>query len=228
MFLSKRPRKGINYYLVVKTYRRGETVRQKTILYLGRLDNLTPERRIDLERKIKDVCDEDILQDFRRELYALGYSEELVPLEEFNDLRWWRRSTGTLRRVVESWMWAGFCDNGHKPQLRSMQQKKTTRWYETTTLGQLTGIKSEDFTGRTLLRILRYLREDAAIPISSYFEGGSNLCALIEFGYSRDHRGDRRQVVIGWAVDQEGISTTHYLSPATPPILKPWMWQPIV
>ena len=83
MFLSKRPRKGINYYLVVKTYRKGETVRQKTILYLGRLDNLTPERRIDLERKIKDVCDEDILQDFRRELYALGYSEELVPLEEF-------------------------------------------------------------------------------------------------------------------------------------------------
>jgi len=83
MFLSKRPRKGINYYLVVKTYRKGETVRQKTILYLGRLDNLTPERRIDLEGKIKEVCDEDILQDFRRELYALGYSEELVPLEEF-------------------------------------------------------------------------------------------------------------------------------------------------
>jgi len=87
MFLSKRPRKGINYYLVVKTYRKGETVRQKTILYLGRLDNLTPERRIDLERKIKDVCDEGILQDFRRELYASGYSEELVPLSGISTQR---------------------------------------------------------------------------------------------------------------------------------------------
>ena len=28
------------------------------------------------------MCDEDIFH-FRRELYALGYSEELVPLEEF-------------------------------------------------------------------------------------------------------------------------------------------------
>ncbi len=114
-------------------------------------------------------------------------------------------------------------------------RRKLPRWYETTTLGQLTGIKSEDFTGRTLLRILRYLQEDATIPIqrelyqwvkkilgyetikifydltSSYFEGSSDFCALIEFGYSRDHRRDKRQVVIGWAVDQEGIPITHYL-----------------
>lgn len=39
---------------------------------------------------------------------------------------------------------------------------------------------------------------------SSYFEG-DGLCELAEFGHSRDHRQDRRQIVLGLAVTQEGL-----------------------
>jgi len=39
---------------------------------------------------------------------------------------------------------------------------------------------------------------------STYFEG-DGVCELAGFGYSRDHRDDRRQVVLGLAVTQEGL-----------------------
>ena len=42
---------------------------------------------------------------------------------------------------------------------------------------------------------------------STYFEG-DGVCELAEYGYSRDHRGDRAQVVVGLAVTQEGLPIT--------------------
>src|SRR5215831_1555446 len=47
---------------------------------------------------------------------------------------------------------------------------------------------------------------------STYFEG-DGVCELAEYGYSRDHRGDRAQVVIGLAVTQEGLPITHRVFP---------------
>jgi hypothetical protein len=38
---------------------------------------------------------------------------------------------------------------------------------------------------------------------SSYFEG--RLAELARFGYSRDHRGDRKQIVIGLVTDSDGL-----------------------
>ncbi len=43
---------------------------------------------------------------------------------------------------------------------------------------------------------------------STYFEG-EGVCELAEYGYSRDHRDDRAQVVVGLAVTQEGLPITH-------------------
>lgn len=43
---------------------------------------------------------------------------------------------------------------------------------------------------------------------SSYFEG-EGTSELAAYGYSRDHRGDRSQIVIGMAVTQEGVPITH-------------------
>jgi transposase len=47
---------------------------------------------------------------------------------------------------------------------------------------------------------------------STYFEG-DGVCELAEYGYSRDHRGDRSQVVVGLAVTQEGLPITHRVFP---------------
>lgn len=49
---------------------------------------------------------------------------------------------------------------------------------------------------------------------SSYFEG-EGTSELAEYGYSRDHRDDRSQIVIGLAVTQEGVPITHRVFPGS-------------
>jgi hypothetical protein len=49
---------------------------------------------------------------------------------------------------------------------------------------------------------------------STYFEG-DGVCELAEYGYSRDHRDDRAQVVVGLAVTQEGLPITHRVFPGS-------------
>jgi transposase len=49
---------------------------------------------------------------------------------------------------------------------------------------------------------------------STYFEG-EGACELAEYGYSRDHRGDRAQVVVGLAITQEGLPITHRVFPGS-------------
>jgi len=55
IFLSKRPRKGITYYIVDRTYKEQGKLKHQTMLYVGRLDNLTRERKIELERKQNSI-----------------------------------------------------------------------------------------------------------------------------------------------------------------------------
>lgn len=47
---------------------------------------------------------------------------------------------------------------------------------------------------------------------SSYFEG-DGVCELAEFGHSRDHRADRRQVMWGMAITPEGLPITQRVFP---------------
>ena len=46
---------------------------------------------------------------------------------------------------------------------------------------------------------------------STYFEG--NECILAKFGYSRDHRPDKFQIVVVFVVDQKGVLVTHRVWP---------------
>jgi hypothetical protein len=47
---------------------------------------------------------------------------------------------------------------------------------------------------------------------STYFEG-DGVCELAAYGHSRDHRGDRAQVVLGLALTQEGYPIAHDVFP---------------
>ena len=49
---------------------------------------------------------------------------------------------------------------------------------------------------------------------STYFEG-EGKSELAEYGYSRDHRDDRAQVVVGLAVTHEGLPITHRVFPGS-------------
>lgn len=50
---------------------------------------------------------------------------------------------------------------------------------------------------------------------STYFEGDRSLAAddFRRYGYSRDHRPDRRQVVVGMVMTKEGIPLCHHVFP---------------
>jgi hypothetical protein len=49
---------------------------------------------------------------------------------------------------------------------------------------------------------------------SSYFEG-DGVCELAGYGHSRDHRGDRAQIVMGLAITQEGFPIAHDVFPGS-------------
>jgi len=54
---------------------------------------------------------------------------------------------------------------------------------------------------------------------STYFEGDQSIAAedIRQYGYSRDHRPDRRQVVIGVVMSREGIPLCHHVFSGSTP-----------
>jgi transposase len=95
-------------------------------------------------------------------------------------------------------------------------------WAETTALSELLKLNNNNLDNEKLYLIMDELLKDkeniekklfesrAAKPkmilydiTSTYFEG--NECEIAKYGYSRDHRSDREQIVIGLVTDEEGI-----------------------
>jgi hypothetical protein len=74
MYIAKRPRRGHDYFLVNKTRREGKKVKNETVLYLGRLDNLSQEELCEVISKVDELDDEDISNKFRKLLFTLEYT----------------------------------------------------------------------------------------------------------------------------------------------------------
>lgn len=248
MHLDKHISKGHDYYYVAQTLRTGKRVSKKRILYLGRLDNIDEIRRLELERKIREMDLPGLISLFRSKLYSLGYRFPSLyssfTVEEVHDLglplafhkicediqfvdtinNYSPKGGGlSLGKLVEIMAIHRICDPG---SLRSL-----TKWYPTTALPLYTGVHPEDITYDVILNTLDYLQPEFTTQIqvdlyrnirkvygyecerldidlsSTYFEGLK--CIIAKFGYSRDKRRDRPQVVIGFVVDQEGILVTH-------------------
>jgi len=101
---------------------------------------------------------------------------------------------------------------------------EVTKWYTRTVLDKILHISAEQVQVQSLYRSMDYLTDDCIKQIeidllkhlntlykldlntlfyditSSYFEG--KKCTLAFFGYSRDHRKDRRQIVIGLVISR--------------------------
>ena len=73
MFLENCPNRGHDYWIVARAFREGSRVRNRTELYLGRLDTLTPERRTALERKVLGLHDDQLLHAFYVQLARYGH-----------------------------------------------------------------------------------------------------------------------------------------------------------
>ncbi len=254
MFLSKRYRRGHVYYLVVKTYREEGAVKQKTLLYLGRLDNLTPTRKRELERKLRRLKDPKSLDQFQKELEKQGYGMAFFSVGQMSVDR-----VLDLGDVLAQWIIAqqlgipeiidkhttkggGSLGVGELATIMAINRNsepcsrlKLPRWYSKTSLPLITGINPEELKENTLLRTLNYLQEERTRRIqkdiyerikktygvksgrvyyditSTYFEG--TKCPMAKHGYSRDRRSDKLQIVLGIAVDQQGILITHSVFP---------------
>jgi transposase len=106
-------------------------------------------------------------------------------------------------------------------------------WYASTGLEDLLGVPDSEVTKDRLYRTLDALREakekiedDLKAQLgalfalkydvllydltSSYFEGLAEENALAKRGYSRDHRGDCKQIVLALVVTREGFPLAHF------------------
>jgi transposase len=105
-------------------------------------------------------------------------------------------------------------------------------WIRTTALGDILGVEFDELAEDALYRNLDKLHEhrvaietalaererdlfglDQTVFLydvtSTYFEGRARSNGKAQRGYSRDHRGDCKQVLVGLAVNQEGFPLAH-------------------
>ncbi len=177
MFFKESPSRGHIYYSVVQTIRTGTDVKHKKALYLGRLDNLTPEARSVIERKIKEFGDTRLSLKFYKLLSIYGYEEDLVPIAslEISDVQ----DYGDV--IVQHCIWEklgiseiidriGLRVGGKVPlgKLAEIQvihrncdpgsREKTARWYSKTALPIVLKVPPTRVYSRLLLRSLEYLQ----------------------------------------------------------------------
>ncbi len=115
MFLRSKERRGHAYYSVVEGTRSADIVRQKTLLQLGRLDDLPPPRRLELDARVATLPDPKVQYAIYAKLAELGHpvprlaftprgllSAIPVPATTFGDLaRALRHKAPDLSEVVE-------------------------------------------------------------------------------------------------------------------------------
>src|SRR4030066_1092851 len=74
MIFRAKPRKGRDYYSVVTSIRIADKVREKTVLYIGRLDNLTEPERLEVVKNLEELAEPELIPKFHSILMSIGYS----------------------------------------------------------------------------------------------------------------------------------------------------------
>ncbi len=154
------------------------------MLYLGRLDNLTKERKTELEKKLKELREPKLIASFYREINLLGYKESRYLIDDicinevmdFGDV-------AVQHKIFEK---LGICDiinahtikGGGKIDVGRLSEimainrncdpcsrRKLPSWFETTVLPILLNIKPSEVNDKLFLRTFHYLQEETTIPI---------------------------------------------------------------
>ncbi len=73
MIIRAKPRKGYDYFSVVTSVRSADKIREKTVLYIGRLDNLTESHRIEIIKKLQHLNEPTLLKKFNSILLSQDY-----------------------------------------------------------------------------------------------------------------------------------------------------------
>lgn len=174
--------RGHVYYAVVRSKRRENKVFQEYLLKLGRLDNLTETKRLELENKISAIGDSDLLKKFHDLLYSIGYSfpspistfevgdvfsygqelalhkvcEEIDFINTVN--RYGYKGGGPeLGKIVEIMAIARNCDPCSYFQLHE--------WYSRSALPFFLKLPFSELTYKIAIRALDYLQPENTIPM---------------------------------------------------------------
>ncbi len=217
MFLkqSKKSYKGKSYesYALTESYREGGKVKHRHIANLGAL---TLEQADRIRLVLKAQKSEDVY---------VGSLKQVVAKKHFRFL-----DVAVLDHYWKHFALDTFFSNTIYPEAmavnRCLEPKSKIRikdWTESTALPRLAGLKCPGeyeiyrdldeitTTEKPLQQHLyqQYLKLGLAAEesyfydiTSSYFEGGK--CILATYGYSRDHRPDRKQIVIALVITPDG------------------------
>lgn len=240
------------YYSLVETVRTpGGPVRQRTICYLGRLDNLRPPDWLRIAERLPDPAWLPLLMD------EVGYTPPPPPAGPVSSvwavpdsISWTRqRRFGDLYVALRAWQYLGF-DRLLQRLLRRSRarvpmpvvaaliavnrlvdprsERGIHQWLPSTALPELLNFPVARLSLNHLYRCLSLVEpHKAAIEqhladqgrdlfalgndlllydlTSTYFEGRMSHNPKAQFGYSRDHRPDCKQVCIGLVVNREGF-----------------------
>lgn len=167
-----------------RTYKEQGKLKHQTMLYVGRLDNLTKERKIELEKKLKELKEPKLLDSFYKEINLLGYKESRYLIDEisikevldFGDVAAQHKIfekldiCGIINKY--STKGGGKIDVGKLVEIMAINRncdpcsrKKLPSWFETTVLPILLNIKPSDINDKLFLRTFPYRQEETTIPI---------------------------------------------------------------
>lgn len=184
MFIQGIEKRGHTYYAVYHGTRLVNKVKRETKLYIGNLDNLDEPRRIDIEKKLKELGDPSLIQKFHSILLSRGYRlpspisafeieeiysygqelalhkvcEEIELVDTIN--RFSPKGGGPeLGKIVEIMALARNCDPCSYYQLPD--------WFSRTALQFFLKVSQEKFTYDVALNALDYLQPKNTIPMQS-------------------------------------------------------------
>lgn len=153
-------------------------------MYLGRLDNLTRERKAELEKKLKELKEPKLIASFYREINLLGYKESRYLIDEisinevldFGDVAVQHRIFEKLGICdiinAHSAKGGGKIDVGRLSEIMTINRncdpcsrRKLPSWFATTVLPILLNIKPSEVNDKLFLRAFHYLPEETTIQI---------------------------------------------------------------
>lgn len=209
---------------------KGKAPRTRIIAQLGTVEGLGEEQIekliAGLQRAIgQEASPPELLfaRDFGH-VHAVGGVWDALGLSAVLDrCRISGRSSAAVSALVKMLVVNRICDPGSKlallDWLESVSYEGLTTSYHNLlrAMDRLIGIKesAEPLIAKKLLPGTERLDLVFYDITSTYFEGERSLVEddFRRYGYSRDHRPDRRQVVIGMVMTREGIPLCHHVFP---------------
>ncbi|MBD3405630.1 MAG: hypothetical protein GF411_05810, partial [Candidatus Lokiarchaeota archaeon] len=171
MYLRSKKRRGHEYFSIVEGSRCADKIKQRTVMSIGRLDQLTPEQIQEVENKISELNDPALIDKYWKIIFQMGYSiHDLVNIRKalhYGDVAAFYKVAEMLDMpniISDIIPKGGGPDIGKTITIMAICQslaptsKRDLRnWYEETALEYIAEIKPENTEEWNLYSAMKYL-----------------------------------------------------------------------